>query len=461
MPLESLLFALPAQLAPTLVAALLGLLVGSFLNVVIYRIPKMMQRESDNYVAQENGQPPPHTDRFNLTVPRSACPCCGHQITAMENIPVISYLVLGGKCRKCKTPISPRYPAVELFTAIVSGLLVWTFGSGAMGMASLVFAWLLIAMTFIDYDTQLLPDDLTYPLLWAGLLINLNGTFVPLQDAVIGAAARRPGRVAGLDRAADHHPAVVGRRRHRRHQPDRVRQARARQGDSVRPLPGGGGPADDAVRRAAGRLHGGSVRMTPAFSVGLTGGIGCGKSTVADLFAALGATIVDTDVIAHALTAPQGAAMPAIVAEFGPDFAQPDGALDRARMRTLVFSDATARARLEAILHPRIRAATEAAGQAATGAYVIYVVPLLIESGSWRERVTRVLAIDCSEDTQVARVMQRSHLSADEVRAIMATQVTRARRLAEADDVVDNDAGLEALRAQVQALHERYLALSL
>jgi len=201
--------------------------------------------------------------------------------------------------------------------------------------------------------------------------------------------------------------------------------------------------------------------MTSTFSVGLTGGIGCGKSTVADLFAALGATIVDTDVIAHALTAPQGAAMPAIVAEFGPDFAQPDGALDRSRMRTLVFSDATARARLEAILHPRIRAATEAAGQAATGAYVIYVVPLLIESGSWRDRVTRVLAIDCSEDTQVARVMQRSHLSADEVRAIMATQVTRARRLAEADDVVDNDAGLEALRAQVQALHERYLALSL
>jgi dephospho-CoA kinase len=201
--------------------------------------------------------------------------------------------------------------------------------------------------------------------------------------------------------------------------------------------------------------------MMPAFSVGLTGGIGCGKSTVADLFAVLGATIVDTDVIAHALTAPQGAAMPAIVAEFGPDFAQPDGALDRARMRTLVFSDATARARLEAILHPRIRAATEAAGKAATGAYVIYVVPLLIESGSWRERVTRVLAIDCSEDTQVTRVMQRSHLSADEVRAIMATQVTRARRLAEADDVVDNDAGLDALRAQVQALHERYLALSL
>lgn len=189
MPLESLLFAPPADLGPTLVAALLGLLVGSFLNVVIHRVPKMMQRESDNYVAQESGREPPHTDRFNLMTPRSRCPCCGHQITALENIPVISYVALGGKCRKCKTRISPRYPAIELFTAVASGLLVWTLGSGAAGLASLPFAWFLIAMTFIDVDTQLLPDDLTYPLLWGGLLVNLNATFVPLQDAVIGAAA--------------------------------------------------------------------------------------------------------------------------------------------------------------------------------------------------------------------------------------------------------------------------------
>jgi leader peptidase (prepilin peptidase)/N-methyltransferase len=189
MPMETLLFAPPAALGPTLVAALLGLLIGSFLNVVIYRIPKMMQRESDNYVAQESGKEAPHQDRFNLMVPRSACPCCGHQITALENIPVISYIVLKGKCRKCKTHISARYPAIELLTAALSGLLVWTFGSGAAGMATLLFAWLLIAMTFIDFDTQLLPDDLTYPLLWIGLIININGTFVPLQDAVIGAAA--------------------------------------------------------------------------------------------------------------------------------------------------------------------------------------------------------------------------------------------------------------------------------
>jgi len=189
MPLETLMFAPPALLGPTLLAALLGLLVGSFLNVVIYRVPKMMQRESDNYVASESGKPLPHTDRFNLMVPRSACPCCGHQITAMENIPVISYLVLGGKCRKCKTRISARYPAIELLTAVLSGLMVWTFGSGAAGMGAVLFAWLLIAMTFIDFDTQLLPDDLTYPLLWAGLLLNLDTTYVPLQDAVIGAAA--------------------------------------------------------------------------------------------------------------------------------------------------------------------------------------------------------------------------------------------------------------------------------
>jgi len=197
-----------------------------------------------------------------------------------------------------------------------------------------------------------------------------------------------------------------------------------------------------------------------SFSVGLTGGIGCGKSTVSDLFAELGATIIDTDLIAHSLSAAHGAAMPAILAEFGPDFVTPDGALDRARMRTLVFSDASARVRLEAILHPRIRDATAAAAAIASGPYVIYVVPLLIESGAWRERVSRVLTIDCSEDTQVARVMARSNLSAEAVRAIMAAQISRQGRLAAADDVIDNDGGVDALRPQVERLHEQYLALS-
>jgi leader peptidase (prepilin peptidase)/N-methyltransferase len=157
--------------------------------VVIHRIPKMMQRESDNYVAQESGKPLPHTDRYDLMLPRSSCPHCGHQITALENIPVLSWLALRGKCSGCKTPISARYPIVEAVTGILSAALVWHFGSGIAGMATLVFVWLLITLTFIDADTRLLPDDLTLPLLWLGLLVNLNGTFVPLSDAVIGAAA--------------------------------------------------------------------------------------------------------------------------------------------------------------------------------------------------------------------------------------------------------------------------------
>jgi dephospho-CoA kinase len=194
-----------------------------------------------------------------------------------------------------------------------------------------------------------------------------------------------------------------------------------------------------------------------AYSVGLTGGIGCGKTTVADMFGALGASLVDTDAIAHTLTAPHGAAMPAILGEFGDGFATPEGALDRAKMRELVFTDPGARARLEAILHPRIREATAAAAALATGPYVIFVVPLLIESGTWRERVSRILAIDCLEATQVARVMARNNLLESQVRAIMAAQVTRAQRLAAADDVILNDDGLEALRPQVERLHAFYM----
>jgi dephospho-CoA kinase len=193
------------------------------------------------------------------------------------------------------------------------------------------------------------------------------------------------------------------------------------------------------------------------FSVGLTGGIGCGKTTVADLFAARGASVIDTDEIAHKLTAPHGAAMPALVAEFGADYATPEGALDRAKMRALVFADPGARARLEAILHPRIREATAAASLLATGPYVMFVVPLLIESGTWRERVTRVLAIDCPEEVQVARVMARNGLMESQVRAIMAAQVTRAQRQAAADDILLNDGGVDALLPQVERLHAFYL----
>ncbi|MBN3724496.1 dephospho-CoA kinase [Burkholderia sp. Ac-20379] len=197
------------------------------------------------------------------------------------------------------------------------------------------------------------------------------------------------------------------------------------------------------------------------FSVGLTGGIGSGKTTVANRFGERGATLVDTDAIAHRVTAPGGAAMAPIAAAFGSEFVAADGSLDRARMRTLVFGDDTARKRLEAITHPLIRAETEREAALATGAYVIFVVPLLVESGSWRSRVDRVLAIDCEVETQIARVMQRNGFAREQVEAIVARQATREARLAAADDVIVNEQAPDAaLDARIDALHARYLALA-
>lgn len=187
--IETLIFAAPHEWLPALLFGVLGLLVGSFLNVVIYRLPKMYWREVDNFVAEQRKEELPHQDKFNLMLPRSACPHCRHQITALENVPVISYLAIGGKCTSCKARISPRYPLIEALTALLSAGMIWHFGSGVTGMATVVFVWFLIAMTFIDLDTTLLPDDLTLSLMWLGLLLNTYGYFVPLKDAVLGAIA--------------------------------------------------------------------------------------------------------------------------------------------------------------------------------------------------------------------------------------------------------------------------------
>ena len=199
-----------------------------------------------------------------------------------------------------------------------------------------------------------------------------------------------------------------------------------------------------------------------SYVVGLTGGIGSGKSAVADLFAQRGIVVIDTDAIAHALTGVGGAAMPAIRAEFGDAAASSAGALDRAAMRTLVFAEPSARRRLEAILHPMIRAEGERqlVAAAARSPYAILVVPLLIESGDYRNRVNRVAVVDCSEATQVARVMRRSGLSAGEVERMLAAQATRAERLAAADDVIENDGALADLPPRVERLHLCYVRYS-
>jgi leader peptidase (prepilin peptidase)/N-methyltransferase len=171
------------------VCGLLGLMVGSFLNVVIHRLPKMMEREWHAQCAELSGEPIPESAAYNLLVPRSACPHCQHAIGALENIPVISYLMLRGKCKGCGAHISMRYPVVETLSGLLSAYAAWHFGFGLAAGAALIMVWALIALTFIDFDTQLLPDAITLPLLWLGLLLNINATFTSLTDAVIGAMA--------------------------------------------------------------------------------------------------------------------------------------------------------------------------------------------------------------------------------------------------------------------------------
>lgn len=170
-------------------AGAFGLAVGSFLNVVIYRLPKMMQAEWQAQCAEIDGreiEPPP---RFNLLVPGSHCPACRTPLRIRDNLPLLSYFASGGKCAHCGAAISARYPVVEALTAALAAFVAWRFGFGVAGLAALAFTCVLIALTFIDADTTLLPDSLTLPLLWGGLLLNINATFAPLKDAVIGAAA--------------------------------------------------------------------------------------------------------------------------------------------------------------------------------------------------------------------------------------------------------------------------------
>jgi leader peptidase (prepilin peptidase)/N-methyltransferase len=171
--------------------ALLGLVVGSFLNVVIHRLPRMMEIEWRAQCAELEGKEPPAAGRYNLLVPRSHCPACQAPVRARDNVPVLSWLLLRGRCAACSARISARYPLVEALTAALSAAVAWKFGFGWAAGLGLVFTWMLIALTFIDADTTLLPDDLTLPLLWLGLLANLLGLFAPvtLQDAVIGAMA--------------------------------------------------------------------------------------------------------------------------------------------------------------------------------------------------------------------------------------------------------------------------------
>ncbi len=171
------------------VIVILGLLVGSFLNVVIHRLPLIMHREWQQQCHELIGSEAPQTDTLTLSTPRSRCPHCGHAISALENIPVISYLILRGRCRGCQASISVRYPLIETLTGLLSAVVAWHFGFSWACFGALLLTWALIALTFIDVDEQLLPDSITLPLLWLGLFFNLFDSFTDLQSAVIGALA--------------------------------------------------------------------------------------------------------------------------------------------------------------------------------------------------------------------------------------------------------------------------------
>ncbi len=183
-PMEALL-ANTALATP--LAGLLGLLVGSFLNVVIHRLPRMMERDWHLQCAELRGETAPEKERLSLAAPASRCPHCGHAIRAWENIPVLSFLLLKGRCSGCQAPISLRYPLVEAFTGLLSAFTVWHFGPTLAAAAALLLLWAMVALTGIDFDTQLLPDSITLPLVWLGLLFNISGTFTDISSAVIGA----------------------------------------------------------------------------------------------------------------------------------------------------------------------------------------------------------------------------------------------------------------------------------
>lgn len=187
MPLSDLLKSEPTFFV--VFSIIIGLMVGSFLNVVIHRLPKMMENSEKAYVAEAYGvkHDAKIPTKYNIVTPRSACPSCGHQIKAIENIPIISYLILGGKCKGCKTKISPRYPLIEALTGVLIGAVAYKFGYSNASLFAFIFVFALVTLTFIDFDTQLLPDDITLPLLWLGLLFNLNAGFTDLKSAVLGA----------------------------------------------------------------------------------------------------------------------------------------------------------------------------------------------------------------------------------------------------------------------------------
>jgi leader peptidase (prepilin peptidase)/N-methyltransferase len=405
---------------------------------------------------------------------------------------VVSWLVLRGHCAACKAKISARYPVVELTTGVLSAWVAWHFGFGAAAACGLLMTWSLIALTGIDIDHQLLPDNITLPLMWAGLIAAVAlgptaGAALPVapKDAIIGAAAGytslwlifhlfklvtgKEGMGYGdfklfaalgawlgwkvlplvivLSAATG---AVLG-----------ILMIALQGRDRRAPMPFG------PYLAAAGWLAmmygewllNGYLRI-PRLRIGLTGGIASGKSTVTQRFTELGVSVIDADLAARSVVQPGKAGLTQVVQRFGPSVLDAQGHLDRAALRAVIFNDPDSRRALDAILHPLIRAEMELTAAAAQGPYVVMAIPLLIESGNARARVDRVLVVDADETLQIQRVQARDGGSAEQARAILASQASRAARLAQADDVLLNTGSVADLRQAVDRLHEQYLHLA-
>ncbi len=437
-------------------AVILGLLIGSFLNVVIYRTPIMMEREWTQFSKEHLGIELTDEEKqpFNLRKPDSRCPECKSPIRFWQNIPILSYVFLGGKCHSCKTAIGIRYPLIELLTGVLFGIVAWQYGWSWATIGGFILTAILIALTFIDADTQYLPDSLTQPLIWIGLLFNLNDTFVPLHSAVLGAIAG----YMSLYTLCAVYKLLTGKIGMGNGDFKLLAALGAWLGVGILPV---------LIFMAAlvglvGALVARTIRI-PIMTlwIGLTGGIGSGKSSIAQMFAELGVPIIDADAISRSLTAENGEALPAIRQLFGDEVFDSEGRLNRMTLREEVFRRPQSKKQLENLLLPLILNKIQLQKQQLTSsAYGIVDVPLLVENPAFKAETDRILVVDVPESVQIKRVHQRNGFSEEQTRQIMATQASRSDRLLHADDVLDNTHSLEEAKIKVARLHQYYQSIA-
>jgi leader peptidase (prepilin peptidase)/N-methyltransferase len=472
--------------ASIIFAAIFGAIIGSFLNVIIYRYPIMLMREWDDECrTQLNLSLPNKKDAFNLCVPQSHCPQCQKHIPFWHNIPILSFILLRGKCAYCHVSIPIQYFLVEIIAAFMTAFIFLHFALTLQAAEVLIFTYGLIVLSFIDINHQFLPDPITYILLWLGLIASTQHYFTCPTDAILGAI------IGYLFLWAIAKIYILLRKKEGMGLGDCKLLA-------VMGAWGGPGPLINILlistllaiivsgilmlfkkMTADNMIPFGpyiaicdcrvvycnlwafidamdcTMRTVKPLCIGLTGGIGSGKTTVANFFKALGVPIIDADEIAHALTATDAIGYEKIVAHFGPDILV-NKIIDRKKLREIVFNNPAEKKWLENCLHPLIRTQMRDAINAVKYPYCICVIPLLTES-TGIDFIDRILVIDTPIDLQIARAKKRDSATAADIQKIINAQASQKKRLAIADDVVINDGDLKSLEQKAYALHAQYL----